>query len=87
MKKVTTETITKEYQHHDQDSGSSDVQVALLTRRIEELTEHLKEHRNDHSSRHGLIKMVSRRRKLLDYIRSRDEKRYQELIKRLKLRR
>ncbi|MDA0323351.1 MAG: 30S ribosomal protein S15 [Verrucomicrobia bacterium] len=87
MKKVTKENITKEYQHHDQDSGSSDVQVALLTRRIEELTEHLKAHRKDHSSRHGLIKMVSRRRKLLDYIRSRDEKRYQDLIKRLKLRR
>jgi small subunit ribosomal protein S15 len=87
MDKSTKETITKEYQQHDNDSGSSDVQVALLTRRIEELTEHLKTHRKDQSSRHGLIKMVSRRRKLLDYIRSRDEKRYQELIKRLKLRR
>lgn len=87
MDKSIKETITKEYQQHGKDSGSSDVQVALLTRRIEELTEHLKAHNKDHSSRHGLIKMVSKRRKLLDYIRSRNEQRYQELIKRLKLRR
>lgn len=87
MEKVEKETITRAYQKHEQDSGSAAVQVALLTRRIEELTEHLKSHRKDHSSRHGLILMVSQRRKLLDYIKKKDEKSYGELIKRLNLRR
>ena len=86
MDKQTKEAIKVEFQHHATDSGSSDVQVALLTRRIEELTEHLKAHRKDHSSRHGLIKMVSKRRKLLDYLKSTDEPRYTELVKKLKLR-
>lgn len=87
MDKLQKEELTKQYQQHEKDSGSSEVQVALLTRRIEELTGHLKTHRKDQSSRHGLIKMVSKRRKLLDYIKSRDEKDYQAIIKRLKLRR
>lgn len=87
MDRESKDTIKKEYQHHENDSGSAEVQVALLTRRIEELTEHLKTHRKDHSSRHGLIKMVSQRRKLLDYIKSKDEAAYSGLIKRLKLRR
>ena len=87
MDKLQKEELTKKYQQHEKDSGSSEVQVALLTRRIEELTDHLKTHRKDQSSRYGLIKMVSKRRKLLDYIKSRDEKDYQAIIKRLKLRR
>jgi small subunit ribosomal protein S15 len=80
-------TIQKEFQRHEKDTGSSEVQVALLTRRIEELTEHLKLHKKDHSSRYGLLKMVSGRRRLLNYLKSKDEKGYQEIVKRLKLRR
>ncbi len=80
-------TVQKEFQRHAKDTGSSEVQVALLTRRIEELTEHLKIHKKDHSSRYGLLKMVSARRRLLNYTKSQDEAGYQALIKRLKLRR
>ncbi len=80
-------TVQKEFQRHEKDTGSSEVQVALLTRRIEELTEHLKLHKKDHSSRYGLLKMVSARRRLLNYLKGKDEKRYQEVVKRLKLRR
>jgi len=80
-------TIQHEFQRHDKDTGSSEVQVALLTRRIEELTEHLKLHKKDHSSRYGLLKMVSARRRLLNYLKGKDEKCYQEIVKRLKLRR
>jgi small subunit ribosomal protein S15 len=65
----STETVSlKEFQLHEKDTGSADVQVALLTRRIEHLTEHLKTNRKDHSSRRGLLKMVARRRSLLDYL-------------------
>jgi len=71
---------------HDKDTGSADVQVAILTHRINHLTEHLKDAKKDHSSRRGLIRMVSRRRKLLDYLKRKDDSRYQELIKRLKIR-
>ena len=80
-------TIQKDFQRHGKDTGSSEVQVALLSRRIEELTEHLKLHKKDHSSRYGLLKMVSARRRLLNYMRSKDEASYQDVIKRLKLRR
>jgi small subunit ribosomal protein S15 len=80
-------TIRKEFQRHAKDTGSSEVQIALLSRRIEELTEHLKLHKKDHSSRYGLLKMVSARRRLLNYVKSTDETRYQDIIKRLKLRR
>ena len=72
---------------HEGDTGSSDVQVALLTKRIESLTEHLKIHRKDHSSRFGLIKMVNARRRLLDYLKKKDESRYRSLIAELKIRR
>lgn len=71
---------------HDGDTGSADVQVAILTHRINHLTEHLKQFKKDHSSRRGLITMVSRRRKLLDYVKRKDGERYQELIKRLGIR-
>lgn len=87
MDKELKATIKKDYALHETDTGSSEVQIALLTRRIESLTEHLKGHRKDHSSRYGLIKMVSARRRLLNYLKGRDEKRYQQLIKRLNLRR
>ena len=87
MDAATKAKIKSEFQAHERDTGSSEVQVALLTQRIEELTEHLKSHKKDHSSRYGLIKMVSARRRLLDYVKRRDEERYRHLIKRLKLRR
>ena len=87
MDKAIKETVQQDYRLHDKDTGSSEVQVALLTKRIEGLTEHLKSHRKDHSSRYGLIKMVSARRRLLNYMKSRDDARYQALIKRLNIRR
>ncbi len=87
MDKAQKATIKQDYQLHNTDTGSSEVQVALVTKRIESLTEHLKTHRKDHSSRYGLIKMVSARRRLLNYLKSRDDARYQALIKRLNIRR
>lgn len=87
MDKALKATIQQDYRLHEKDTGSSEVQVALLTKRIEGLTEHLKSHRKDHSSRYGLIKMVSARRRLLNYMKSRDDARYQALIKRLNIRR
>jgi small subunit ribosomal protein S15 len=78
--------ITKQYQLHPKDTGSADVQIALLTARINELTVHLQSHVKDHSSRRGLLKMVGQRRRLLDYLSQTDTKRYQELIKKLNLR-
>jgi small subunit ribosomal protein S15 len=68
------------------DTGSTEVQVALLTARINDLTEHFKSHKKDHHSRRGLLRMVSRRRKLLDYLKSRDVARYRDLVKKLSLR-
>ena len=83
----STETLNlKEFQLHEKDTGSADVQVALLTRRIEHLTEHLKTSRKDHSSRRGLLKMVARRRSLLDYLSKAQADRYKELIDKLNLR-
>ena len=79
-------TIT-DFRVHERDTGSSDVQIALLTKRINHLTEHLKKFKKDHSSRRGLLIMVGQRRRLLDYVHDRDVSRYQSLTKRLKLRR
>ena len=79
--------VKEEYRLHDNDTGSVEVQVALLSSRISELTSHLKTHKKDHSSRRGMIGLVNRRRKLLDYVAGKDMSRYQELIKRLGLRR
>ena len=76
----------KEFQLHETDTGSADVQVALLTRRIEHLTEHLKTNAKDHSSRRGLLKMVAQRRSLLDYLSKAKADRYKKLIDRLNLR-
>ncbi len=78
--------IVKEHQVDSTDTGSPEVQVALLSARISHLTEHFKEH-NDHHSRRGLLRMVNQRRKLLDYLHRKDASRYQNLIKRLGLRR
>jgi small subunit ribosomal protein S15 len=78
--------ITRQFQLHPKDTGSADVQIALLTSRINELTMHLQAHMKDHSSRRGLLKMVGQRRRLLDYLSHTDTKRYQELIKKLNLR-
>ncbi|MBI2439901.1 MAG: 30S ribosomal protein S15 [Lentisphaerae bacterium] len=83
----TKAEIKKEFQHHEKDSGSAGVQVALLSRRIDMLTEHLKANKKDHSSRYGLIKMVSARRKLLNYLARTNKAGYQAIIERLKLRR
>jgi small subunit ribosomal protein S15 len=79
--------IVKEYQLEDGDTGSPEVQVALLTHNINGLQDHFKAHNKDHHSRRGLIRMVNQRRKLLDYLRQKDAARYSELIKRLGLRR
>ncbi|MGV6819284.1 MAG: 30S ribosomal protein S15 [Parvularcula sp.] len=79
--------LISEYAVKDGDSGSPEVQVAILTERINNLTEHFKEHKKDNHSRRGLLKMVSQRRKLLDYVRGKEEARYQSLIERLGLRR
>ena len=85
--KETKETIVSDYRTHDNDTGSSNVQIALLTQRINELTEHFKVHKKDNHSRQGLLKMVSRRRKLLDYLKSQDIDQYHDIIKKLGLRR
>ena len=79
-------TIT-EHRQHESDTGSPEVQVALLTERINHLTEHLKVHAKDHHSRRGLLMMVGRRRRLLDYLRHNDVERYRALIAKLGLRR
>ena len=79
--------LIKEYGTKDGDTGSPEVQVAILTSRIATLTEHFKTHKKDNHGRRGLLKMVAQRRKLLDYLKSKDEGRYQELIKRLGIRR
>ncbi|MFL5737638.1 MAG: 30S ribosomal protein S15 [Actinomycetota bacterium] len=79
--------LISDYRRSDGDTGSAEVQIAVLTRRIAELTEHLKTHKKDHHSRRGLLQMVGRRRRMLDYLRREDVGRYRELISRLGLRR
>ena len=79
--------IVEKFKTHDGDTGSPEVQVAILSSRIATLTEHFKTHKKDNHGRRGLLKMVALRRKLLDYTRAKDEARYQDLIKRLGLRR
>ncbi len=86
LDKGTKEEITKKFQLHEKDTGSADVQIAILTERITELTEHLKMSPKDNNSRLALLKLVGQRRKLLDYLNSTDTKRYQTLISRLNLR-
>ena len=79
------EIITK-YATHEGDTGSPEVQVALLSKRIADLTEHLKEHKHDHHSRRGLLKMVGKRRKMLDYLMAKDIERYRAIIAKLGIR-
>ncbi|MEI6531295.1 MAG: 30S ribosomal protein S15 [Chlamydiota bacterium] len=86
LDKSTKEEITKKFQLHEKDTGSADVQIAILTERITELTDHLKNAPKDHSSRLALLKLVGQRRKLLDYLNSTDTERYKTLITRLNLR-
>ena len=77
--------IIKEYKIHEKDTGSSDVQIAIFSKQIEELAKHLKKHPKDNHSRRGLLKMVMKRRRLLDYLKREDEKKYKRVIKKLGL--
>lgn len=86
MSPQAKQQILGEYKIHEKDTGSPEVQIALLTTRITELTEHLKTHKKDHSSRRGLLKMVGRRNSLLKYLTKEDRARYQSIIGRLGLR-
>ncbi|CAN5783306.1 30S ribosomal protein S15 [soil metagenome] len=87
LTKASKTQIISEYARSDGDTGSAEVQIAVLTTRIAELTEHLKTHKQDHASRRGLLQMVGRRRRLLDYLRNEDIERYRDVIARLGLRR
>lgn len=79
------EAIIKKFQTHKDDTGSPEVQVAILTREIEKVSEHLQEHKKDNHSRRGLLKMVGNRRRLLRYLKAEDEKRWEKLVDKLKL--
>lgn len=87
LQKTERDEIVEEYQLHESDTGSPEVQIALLSERISVLTEHLREHPHDHHSRRGLFKMVGRRRRLLRYLAKEDVDRYRTLVQRLGLRR
>ena len=87
LTKEIKDKLIAEHKVHESDTGSPEVQVAILSSRIATLTEHFKTHKKDNHGRRGLLKMVATRRKLLDYARAKDESRYQDLIKRLGLRR
>jgi len=86
MEMEKKDTIIHQFRLHEKDSGSTEVQVALLTQRIRQLTEHLKAHKHDHHSRRGLLKLVGQRRRLLSYLTNRDVTRYRRLISSLGLR-
>ena len=86
LNKKQKDNIINSYQLHESDTGSPEVQVAILTERIIYLTDHLKSHKHDHHSRRGLLKLVGQRRRLLDYLKGREFNRYKELISRLVLR-
>jgi small subunit ribosomal protein S15 len=85
--KVDKKTIIDEFKIHEKDTGSPEVQIAIISQRINYLTEHFKEHKKDHHSRRGLLKLVGKRRKLLDYLKEKDSVKYQEIIKKLGIRR
>lgn len=87
MSQIDKKAIRKQFQRHDRDTGSSEVQIAVLSKEIESLTEHLKSNKKDHSSRYGLIRKVNTRRSLLDYLKRENEATYQKVIKDLSLRR
>jgi len=84
---IDKEKIISEYKTHDGDTGSAEVQIALLTARVSHLTDHLRTHRKDFHSRRGLLQMTARRRKLLDYVKRHDLDKYNELLKKLGIRR
>lgn len=86
LSKPTKQKLKKEYRLHERDTGSADVQIALLTERINSITKHLQSYKKDHASRRALLKMVGHRRKLLDYLNATDNNRYQTILKKLKLR-
>lgn len=86
LSKDQKDAVINKYRKHDKDSGSPEVQIALLTERINTLGEHFKMHKADHHSRRGLLKMVGRRRRMLDYLKGTDDGRYQNLIQTLGLR-
>ena len=86
MRKEEKTLIIENNRLHDTDTGSAEVQVAILTKRINELTEHLKEHKNDHHSRRGLMKMIGRRRSMLNYMAKKDINRYRTTIEKLGIR-
>jgi small subunit ribosomal protein S15 len=87
LDKATKDSIIKKFQTHKDDTGSPEVQIAILTKEIETLSEHLKTHRKDFHSRRGLLKMVGNRRRLLRYLHAEDAKRYDKLVEKLKLKR
>jgi len=87
MSQIDKNVIRKQFQRHDRDTGSSEVQIALLTKEVELLTEHLKANKKDHSARYGLIRKVNTRRSLLDYLKREDEAAYHKIVKELGLRR
>jgi small subunit ribosomal protein S15 len=87
LTKSDKESIINEFHFHEKDTGSAEVQIAILSKRISYLTEHFKHHKKDHHSRRGLLKLVNKRRKLLNYLKEKDIKRYHDVIKRLGIRR
>lgn len=86
LNKIKKTEVISGFRTHDRDTGSPEVQIALLTERINELTPHFKEHKKDHHSRRGLLKLVGRRRRLLDYLKDVDASRYKTVIERLNIR-
>lgn len=87
LEKDKKQSIISEYKTHEKDTGSPEVQIAILSERIGYLTEHFKTHQKDHHSRRGLLKMVSQRRRLLDYLKGSSKERYEKVVERLGLRR
>jgi len=86
LDKVKKETIISDYKTHEKDTGSPEVQIAILSERITYLTDHFKAHAKDHHSRRGLLKLVGQRRKLLDYLKTTNKERYEKVIARLGIR-
>ena len=86
LAKERKQNVIRDYRTHDSDTGSPEVQIAILSERIGELTEHFQTHKKDHASRRGLLMMVSKRRRLLDYLKKYDTERYKQVIQRLGIR-
>ncbi len=86
MESEEKKLIIDEFKRHEKDTGSAEVQIAILTRRINRLTEHFAVHKKDHGSKRGLLKLIARRRKLLNYLKKTDKERYFEILKKLNLR-